>query len=211
MSRHELQFAHTNEAIAFNLRRFGVPLDKWGKGGAKTIDHLAKEIHDGETVLVANPAENRIERHVSTLSIGVHYFDAINGDYYTLREEKQVFSDGRERSRKKHMTGSLGEKLIRGEDVEIAVERALFEELGIHGDVESYDSLSKPIHEERMSNSYPGLFSVYEVYGRWVRLLPHQFNPEGYIEAQRGLTTYFEWEKKTRFPKDPFMLSKNLK
>ena len=103
--------------IAGQLNGYGIPLDQWGKGKAKTIGHLAKEIIEGETVLVNKGSE--IVRRVELVHVDVRH---TNGDVeLQFVEDRQVFKDGRERRR--GLTG-VSEKIKPGKDPRVAAERA---------------------------------------------------------------------------------------
>jgi hypothetical protein len=93
------------------LRRYNMPLDQWGKGEAKTLDNLLEEIENGEAVLIEDEA-GELVREISVVWMTVFYSDE-SGNRYRLIEEKQVFDDGRERTR--DLSISVGEKMKPGE------------------------------------------------------------------------------------------------
>lgn len=172
------------------LTQYDIPVDVWGKGEAKTIDHLVDEIHNGETVLIGDKETNQIIREFSFLAITITC--NIGGTMLQLVEERQVFLDGRERKRSSDI--GVGEKLKQGENnIDEAVKRALHEELGI----ESGFSIGECEHvkEEVDSKSYPGIKSRRNRFSVSVSLDRDQYRPEGYIESQSDKTTYFVWKK----------------
>jgi len=173
------------------LESKGVSTAEWGKGQAKTLKHLLKEIEAGETVL-ETATNGELIRNTSFLSIQIYYEHAWNsGGKYKLTEEKQVFADGRERSRRQ--AWSVAEKLKAGEtDINGAIRRALKEELGVQGEPLLVSKIEQR-EENTTSPSYPGLKARFKTYNLWVFLNPSQFRPEGYKEVQEDKTTYFKW------------------
>lgn len=169
----------------------GVSTAEWGKGQAKTLAHLLKEIEAGETILeIADNSE--LIRNTTFLSIQVFYEDKQDGSKkYKLIEEKQVFKDGRERRR--NQVWSMAEKLKSGEtDIRGAVRRALEEELGVCGEP-LFASEIEVKEENTVSPSYPGLKARFKTYNLSIFLDQRQFKAEGYKEVQDDKTTYFKW------------------
>lgn len=178
-----------NELIDL-LCRYRIPIDQWGTHSAKTVDHLLREINEGETVLVVDNESGTMIREFSFASIEVRYTE---GDsVYRLIEHKQVFTDGRERVRQSDI--SIGEKMKHGEvDIHDVITRALSEELGIQ---EGYTAtLTESVIEEVDSMSYPGLRSHRHRHAGIVSIDAEQYRPEGYVEVQADKTTYFIWQK----------------
>lgn len=172
------------------LTQYHIPIDTWGKGEAKTIDHLANEIAAGETVLVEDEKSGKLIREFSFLAIIVLCQQA--GKTYQLIEEKQVFADGRERVRRSDI--SVGEKIKQDErEVDEITKRALQEELGIEGDFIVREH--KIIKEEVDSKSYPGLTSRRNRFDVIVEISPTQYKTEGYTEIQSDKSTYFAWKE----------------
>ncbi len=169
----------------------GVSTADWGKGQAKTLKHLLMEIEAGETVLEMAESGELI-RNTSFLSIQVFYEDEQDGrKRYKLIEEKQVFTDGRERRRSQNW--SMAEKLKSGEDdIRGAIRRALEEELGVFGEP-LFTSEIEVKEENTISPSYPGLKARFKTYNLSLFLDQRQFKAEGYKEAQEDKTTYFKW------------------
>lgn len=166
----------------------GIDISQWGKGESKTIEHLGKEIAEGETVL--ENEEGGLIRKVSIVGIKILYVSKY-GKKYRLKEDRQIFSDGRERRRS--FGHAVSEKIKIGESPELAVVRGVKEELGIDGVINP-----KKLWEDTKacsSPSYPGLISQYTRYEFELTLDDSQFKPEGYIEEQERLNTYFIWEE----------------
>lgn len=172
--------------VANRLRGYGIPLEQWGIGKAKTIGHLAKEILEGETVLVDKNGE--IIRRVELVHVDVRYKS--EGMELQLIEDRQEFRDGRERRR--GLTG-ISEKMKPGENPNVSAKRALSEELGINGRV---DLENLGIEEEtQTSPSYPGLTTEYLRHEMCTVLQYSAFRSEGYVENQTDKSTYFVWKE----------------
>lgn len=171
------------------LQNAGVDTSKWGTGQTKTLAHLQKEIESGETVLVVKE-NGKILRRVVVGGADIHYISP-DGKKYRLKEEKQVFRDGRERRR--DLGNAVSEKMKPDENPKEAMARGIAEELGIEGGV----SLTETGTDEHFieSPSYPGLQSQYVTYKFQVTLNDQQFNPDGYVENQSDKSTYFVWEE----------------
>jgi len=90
------------------LNDYDIPITHWGIGKAKTIEHLATEILEGETTLVDRNGE--IIRQVELVHVDIRYTLA-DGVQLQLVEDRQHFHDGRERQR--GLTG-ISEKMKPG-------------------------------------------------------------------------------------------------
>jgi hypothetical protein len=182
-----LPFADIAQNYPGILAQHGIPIETWGQGTAKTLDDFYTELQAGESTLFLHGGELR--RRVTVANIDVYHTDA-QGKTYRLREERQVFSDGRVRSR--DLPGSIGEKMLPGEDPTTAFVRALQEELGLTPatlEIEDSETTS------RISNSYPGLMSDMVLHGATATVAAEDFVPEGYVEIQDNKTTYFVWDE----------------
>ncbi len=176
------------DALIHKLKSSGIPLEQWGRGKAKTIDHLLEEINSEETKLL--PGQGRsLLRTVQVASITVTYDDGTK--VWILHEEKQVFKDGRERHRNMH--SSLGEKMTFAEEPIDAARRALREELQITEEIPLQQG-GLLVRGPEESSSYPGLATLYRFWDYLVQLPAHLFKPEGYTEVQEDKTTYFVWK-----------------
>lgn len=167
-----------------------IPVDQFGTGGAKTVQHLLNEVADGESVLSVD-AKGKLHRELSVLWVDVISTHA-NGDVYALKEDRQIFNDGREKRRQ--LNSSIGEKLKPGEEPVQAVTRALAEELGIQ---EKETTSVHYLGEEQKvhtPDTYPGLESSYYFYKYATVIAEEAFKPEGYVEYQADKTNYYVWE-----------------
>ncbi|MDO8590617.1 MAG: hypothetical protein Q7R65_01420 [bacterium] len=178
----------TIEMLKQQLTDSGIDFSSWGTGKTKTMEHLLKEIEEGETELVS---ENGTLVRKVTFGASRVYYTAPDGKKYQLIEDKQVFKDGRERRRK--MNDAVLEKMKRGEDTTRAMERGMQEELGLSGNIE----LNKIDARERrdISDSYPGLTTLYSEHHFEATLSDEQHKPEGYIEKQEDKSTFFIWRE----------------
>lgn len=187
-----ITFENKNDPLAVlntKLQSAGIDTSTWGTGSTKTLEHLAKEIADGETTLLVN--ENGELRRVVVVGTALVQYNSPDGKTYILREEKQVFKDGRERRR--NMEQSVFEKMKPDENPEEAMVRGVQEELGI----------TTPVHltevgtdEQNISSpSYPGLISQYIKHHFKTTLNDDQYKPEGYIEEQSDKSTFFVWKE----------------
>jgi hypothetical protein len=162
----------------------------WGKPGTKTLEELACEIDEGESVLNRVEFDGGLCRSVRVLRIIVLSHD----QEYQLREAFQLWKDGRWRSRR-NMFGSVSEKLRFDENPAAAVNRALFEELGLQdGPSQRFEIMVSKTTKE--ANSYPGLMCEFEFHDWIVVLDEHQMRDQ-YVEEDRVKTTFFDWEPAT--------------
>jgi hypothetical protein len=167
----------------------GIDFSDWGTGRAKTIENLFQEIKNNDIQLFKNE-KGEVVRKYSVVCLSVYFIDKNNTKLH-LKEERQVFDDGRERVR--GFKDSVSEKKKNGELSQDAISRGLKEELGI----DKFLSLRKISEEENedSSISYPGLLSQRKKESFDVFLYEDTFSPDGYKEDQENLTTYFSWEK----------------
>ena len=176
------------ENLKVFLSSYNVPLEKWGAGEAKTVDHLCAELLLGESILEVRGGV--LTRVAEGSTLHVYHHDGEN--LWLLIEDKQIFKDGRERVRE--LETSIGEKMKRGEDSTEAAYRALSEELGIKERLPLFPKpniLKGPIP----SVSFPGIQSVYVMYVSDVFIPPHLYKKEGYVEHQADKSSYFVWKK----------------
>jgi len=128
----------------------GLPLNDWGRGGAKTAADLWAEVACGETTLGDNPPR----RAVTVVQVLVRRGER------ALTEIEQEMSDGRRRAR----GWPPSEKLKGGEDALSAARRCLAEELGIALPDRTLCEDVPPYEHTLDSPSYPGLPTTYRVH-----------------------------------------------
>lgn len=176
-------------ALKKQLADAGIDTSSWGTGQAKTLAHLQKEIENGETILITGETGELLRRvDVGAADI---YYQSSNGKKYRLKEDRQVFKDGRERRR--DFGQAVSEKLKPGEDFKEAMVRGIREELGISGEI----ALSETGEYVKQVNSmsYPGLESEHIIHEFQAILANEHFNPNGYVEEQSDKSTFFVWEE----------------
>ncbi len=171
------------------LESAGIDTSTWGTGQAKTLTHLLKEIESGETVLVTVET-GELLRQVAVCAANI-YYESPAGKTYRLKEDRQVFKDGRERRR--DLGQAVSEKMEPEENPIEAMIHGVKEELGIDSKI----NLTESGTDEKIftSPSYPGLTSKYIRHKFHVILNNEQFSPEGYVEVQSNISTYFVWEE----------------
>ncbi len=161
----------------------------WGTGSAKTLDHLVKEVQEGESTLISEG--DHLVRILEALDIKVRC-TLPSGLTKELYEDRQEFKDGRVR-RRDQITGSIGEKIKSGEAPgNDSVRRALSEELGVEVD-DNRIVRGEDRTEEHETMSYPGLLTRYTFYTYAVDLPYELYRADGYSEQQQDKTTYFCW------------------
>jgi hypothetical protein len=171
------------------LTKFSVPIDSWGTGESKSIDHLFDEIKNGECHV--EDAGGYLVRYIEFVGIRIFYKE--NDEIWHLKEDKQVFNDGR--TRRRNIPSSVSEKMKFGEDPRLSSVRGIKEELGV--DIEEPQLIKmRDINYNGDSLSYPGLKSIYKGYQFTCYLTKEQYDPNGYIEVQKDKSTFFKWVKK---------------
>ena len=180
------------EELTALLKANHVPFDTWGTGEAKTFEHLWKEINEGESVLIER--DNMLLRIANGSTLRVYYKK--DSTLLYLKEDRQVFKDGREKKRNLAENMSIGEKLKHGEIPAVCAWRSLAEELGI---TEKLPLTPRPdiTRGPVPSVSFPGLHTMYTMYAFDVFLPERWFRPEGYVEKQPDKTSYFIWKEFT--------------
>lgn len=183
----------TVEELDTLLRGHGIDTALWDKGGAKSLVSLLGEIDRGETRLAIEHGE--LVRVVSVARAEVLFVTA-SGETFALKEDRQVFADGR--IRRRDIAFSVGEKLLADEPPDAGMARGIREELGLAGDL----ALERraDLVERMDSPSYPGLASIYHTFAYSLTLDPGQYRPEGYVEKGEGKTSHFVWVPRHAFP-----------
>ena len=181
---------YTEPEVRELLLAHDIPLDTWGTGTAKTFDHLMYELRAQESRL--EMIDDVLVRVAEGSAIYVYYEDA--GRPLILREDRQVYKDGRVR-RRADIDTSVAEKRLPGEDPLETAYRALREELAIAERLplvwqRKYDKGVVP------SDSFPGMMSQYLVNLFELFLPERHYRPEGYVEHQADKSSYFIWKEK---------------
>jgi hypothetical protein len=177
------------QEIEKQLNDSGIDMSLYGQGKAKTIKDLVKEIEDNETVLVKE--NGKLLRKVQVGNVEIFYTNK-TGDKFILKEDKQVFNDGRER-RRAHLSGSLSGKMRVDENPKESIIREIQEELGISSRLDVKEKITET--ETIESQSYPGLPTCYITNRFTADMTDKDFKLEGYVEKTNSLTTYFVWKK----------------
>ena len=184
------------EHLKSALMDAGLPIDKWGEGPTKTYLDLWNEIAEGESEMICPQTfETRSEYGEiirQTNVLGIDVYAESDGKVYRLKEEKQVFNNGRG-ERKRELLTSLAEKIKLDENHEQAVLRAVEEELGVL----NLDSLYKTDDVElwKTTPTYPELPSKLMIYCYAVIIADSDFDPSGYVENQPTKQVFFTWDR----------------
>lgn len=177
------------DALEKQLGDAGINTSSWGSDQAKTLVHLQAEIESGETILITKES-GELLRRVVVGSADV-YYQSPDGKKFRLKEDRQVFKDGRERRR--GMEQAVSEKMRLNENPRDAMIRGIQEELDISGEI-ALSKIDTDI-KRATSPSYPGLESEYIRHKFKAVLTDEQFNQDGYVEKQPDKSTYFIWEE----------------
>lgn len=177
------------DALKKQLADAGIDTSLWGTGQAKTLAHLQKEVESGETILITGETGELLRRVV--VGGADIYYQSPDGKKYRLKEDRQVFKDGR--ARRRDLGQAVSEKMKPDEEPMAAMIRGIKEELGISGEI-ALSETGTDI-QQVTSPSYPGLESEYIRHKFQATLADEQFNPNGYVEEQSDKSTYFVWEE----------------
>ncbi len=172
--------SYTKEDLKLYFELLDLPVEDWGTGEAKTLEHLLKELEKGECRI------NGVLRETHSVILDVYCGKE------KLHEDRQVFVDGRVRKRILPW-GSVGEKLMVGEMPIRGLWRGLWEELKVGYDYNIRIKFVGEMHLLKRSASYPGFVTKTLQYRYIVKLPKHLYRPEGYVEVQEDKTTYFVW------------------
>jgi hypothetical protein len=181
---------NTVEELTNKLKEYSIPVEEWGTGEAKNVEHLLDEIR-GEECNVEDRGEYLI-RSIEFVGVRIYHKDKDNVTW-VLKEDKQEFKDGRVRRR--NMPSSVSEKMKFGEDSLISAIRGIKEELGIN--VEGHQLIKmRDLFYNGGSQSYPGLRTRYKGHQFTCFFNDDQFDENGYIEVQKDKSAFFKWFKK---------------
>ena len=181
---------NTVEELTNKLKEYSIPVEEWGTGEAKNVEHLLDEIR-GEECNVEDRGGYLI-RSIEFVGVRIYHKDKDNVTW-VLKEDKQEFKDGRVRRR--NMPSSVSEKMKFGEDSLISAIRGIKEELGVG--VEGHQLIKmRDLFYNGGSQSYPGLRTRYKGHQFTCFFNDDQFDENGYIEVQKDKSTFFKWFKK---------------
>jgi hypothetical protein len=181
---------NTVEELTNKLKEYSIPVEEWGTGEAKNVEHLLDEIR-GEECNVEDRGGYLI-RSIEFVGVRIYHKDKDNVTW-VLKEDKQEFKDGRVRRR--NMPSSVSEKMKFGEDSLISAIRGIKEELGIN--VEGHQLIKmRDLFYNGGSQSYPDLRTRYKGHQFTCFFNDDQFDENGYIEVQKDKSTFFKWFKK---------------
>jgi hypothetical protein len=182
------EFDYDINNLKIKLNKFSIPIDNWGTGKSKTINHLFDELSNNECELLE--IDGSLVRIIEFVGVKIYYNS--KDERWFLKEDRQEFNDGR--IRRRTMPSSVSEKMKFGEDPLNAAIRGIKEELGI--DIKSTQiSKRRDLFYNGGSLSYPGLQTKYKGHQYICELEPHQFDENGYVEVQKDKKTFFNWEK----------------
>lgn len=157
-------------ALTVYLQKAGIDPKRFGVDKAKTVGHLLKECHKGESALEWNAETKTLRRVVEPVFIQFRHGN------FVLVEKEQVLEDGRVRARNMLMAEKKAP-----EDLSIAdtAYRGLQEELNLPADFPEMPTVVRflteaycCVAERSESASFPGLSCVYVTHYCALQLLP---------------------------------------
>ena len=172
------------ESFGEFLNSYNVSIADWGKNEAKELVDLLDELKGGDCYL-AEKSDGSLIRVVRVAKID------ILAPGLMLIEDRQVFNDGRKRSR--NLGTSVCEKIMSSETPEQGADRGLREEVKLTG-VEITPKEKFKVEEKRESPSYPNLESVYFFFHFETRIDENQMKSVRLEENDGRKTTYFRWK-----------------
>lgn len=175
-----------NQLALLKSKRAEIPWEKWGKGDAKGIFELAREIRNGETVLSIGK-NGELQRTVDKARVIVTHKDKI------LVEKEQIYNNGRVRKRGRSY---VSEKRKPGQTFTDTAVRGLEEELVLPIDKKR---LLKGKKKKRTapSTTYPGIKEIKKTKEFALVLTDAEFagRKNGHTEVQANKKVIFEWQK----------------
>lgn len=183
--------------LSIFLKEYWIDCSDWWKNGSKSVDELAKEIEQGDSILIE--IGWKIIRRTKVATADILYSDQ-NGKIWKLKEEKQVMKDGsiRVRSQERSMSekvrswiGSKREKILAW------ILRWVREEINVTLSLRDISYVWKR-RERQNGRSYPWLETIYKLFDFKVLLSEKDYRSEGYTEkGENWITTYFTWQEVT--------------
>jgi hypothetical protein len=169
------------------LESHDIPLDKWGKGKAKTPESLLQEIDSGESLLTS--FDGRLYRSLGESFVQISFFEGAY-THLVLHKGHQTFENGRN-SNFELLPFSIGKKIRPNESSLETAYRAFKEELGIDEKLDLREREGYVLGPVP-SISYPGILTTYNV-SVWYGMMPKHLFKSVYIETAPERTSYFFW------------------
>jgi hypothetical protein len=187
-SEPELLDIRDEEALRALLEGRGFDTSTWGEGATKSVADLWEELDEGETQILQAGNELIRRTHVAAVDVMANLS---SGERYQLVESKQIYTGGwvRERS----LITSLAEKIKPTEDTEMAVRRAVAEELGIQA-LKNLELLGEQVMY-KPSTTFNGISTQLLLRLAKVEIAEEDFDPDGYVEHQAEKSVYFSWRR----------------
>jgi len=174
------------------LRQYDIDTTLWGAEGAKTVNHLVKEIMSHECQLVENGGE--LLRIVSIAEGVITYINSDGVTYRLHKQEQASEEDNRTRTRPYRSYAPVSEKMVTNEEPLSALMRGINDELGIATVLSVYKTPEiKVVSSDSLS--FPGLSSVYKFHTYSVSIDRSVYKPKGYQKVQPDKTNYYVWER----------------
>ncbi len=191
---YEMLYQNTLEFLQTN----NIPIEPWGRAGAKTLDDLVREIESGDCILEC-PKVGEVVRVLRTARIKV--LCKIDKNNYELVEGTQTLPDGSTRDRLEQFGSGIAEKLHLNEDALAGAVRGIREELfnnNLEIPILSKNITSLGVEKTvRESQSYPGIYNHSNVFIYLWKMPINLYKAEGYKEIkENGQVTPFVWRKK---------------
>lgn len=140
----------TPAELAAALEGAGLDLSGFGRGAAKGVADLWRELCEGDASLSLAP----LHRHVAVVELYIRRGARV------LIEHTQGLADGRERARAR----LPAEKMRPDEGPSAAALRCLAEEMAVGAEAVTIGALHPPRRQTLLSPSYPGLPSTYTLH-----------------------------------------------
>lgn len=166
------------------LKQAGIKKTAFGKDKYVPIEYLYKEIAAGETTLKI--IDGKIHRYIAIVSAEITYPKHPKQAY---REVAKTYTDGRKITK----NSNPAEKMFAWEKPAQTLKRLLNEEIKLKPKEYTFKIITKPKHEYRKNNSYPGFQTHYIKYYAKVKL-KHDIINQNYLD--QGEILKFNWRKR---------------
>lgn len=182
--------AATISIVGQMLTEHDIDINKFGKGGAKTLDKLAAEVTDGSARLLLDATNYKKLVRVTEL-VAVRIYRVKNGVKEYAIETEEKAENGSERATNR----MPGAKKAASENCMQTVERVVDRQMNLRGKVRIDYAKTVTYDKEEMSPSYPGVYTVYKsqlVEGCLVDAADTSANQWSF-KGDENLTRMFEW------------------